>query len=192
MVIPRQCGKTQSMLAILNWTYMFGTTNSEFSFVNKAQKDSNDNLARFKAQKELLPLYLQQKYTIVDGQLKANQGTNNITEIKNPINGNRVVCKASAKTEEGAENIGRGNTAPIQFFDEVEFTSHIGLIMKASGPALTYKRHISVMIYANSLNCWKLLSYKTISSQLSGSTTSRKTYTQVSGNGEYPNIRIVI
>ena len=158
LVIPRQCGKTQSVIAILNWTYMFGTTNSNFSFVNKAQKDSNENLERFKAQKELLPLYLQQKYLIIDGELKANQGINNITEIKNPMNGNRIVCKASAKTEEGAENIGRGNTAPIQFFDEVEFTAHIGLIMKASGPALTLnKRHILVIVYENLSNCWELL-----------------------------------
>ena len=76
--------------------------------------------------------------------------------MQNDINGNRVVTKPSARTLESAENVGRGNTSPIQLFDEVEFTSFIGVIMKASGPALTYKRHISVMVYANSLNCWKL------------------------------------
>ena len=156
LVIPRQCGKTQSMLCILNWTYMFGTTNSEFSFVNKSQKDADENLARFKAQKDLLPLYLQQKYVFIDGELKQNKGIDNTRTIQNPLNKNRVVTKPSARTMESAENVGRGNTSPIQLFDEVEFTSYIGVIMKASGPALTYERHISVMVYANSLNCWKI------------------------------------
>ena len=134
-VIPRQCGKTQSMLAILLWTYLFGTTNSEFTFMNKSQKDANENLSRLKAQKELLPFYLQQKYQIENGEIKEAKGTDNVQTIHNALNNNRIVTKPSAKTIESAENVGRGTTSPIQFFDEVEFTSHIGYIIGASGPA---------------------------------------------------------
>ena len=135
MVIPRQCGKTQSEIAILAWVYLFGTTNSEIAFINKTQKDANDNLTRLKQQKDLLPLYLQQKFKLVNGELKANQGKDNVQTIENALNMNRIVTKPSAKTVEAAENIGRGNTSPIQFYDEVEFTTHIGYILKAAGPA---------------------------------------------------------
>ena len=135
LVIPRQCGKTQSEVATLNWAYLFGTTNSEIAFINKTQKDANDNLTRLKQQKDLLPLYLQQRYKLVNGELKANQGKDNVQTIENALNMNRIVTKPSAKTIESAENIGRGNTSPIQFYDEVEFTTHIGYKLKAAGPA---------------------------------------------------------
>ena len=135
LVIPRQCGKTQSMISIFLWTYIFGTTNSVITFNNKSQGDANDNLARLKAQRDLLPVYLQQKFQFNDGESKTAKGTDNVQRITNPINNNVIVTKPSAKTIEAAENIGRGNTSPIQFYDEVEFASHIGYILAASGPA---------------------------------------------------------
>lgn len=134
-VIPRQCGKTQSMISILTWTYLFGTTNSEMSFLNKSQKDANLNLQRLKDQKALLPLYMQQNYQVIDGELKLSKGTDNVQTIQNAINGNRIVTKPSARTADSAENIGRGNTSPIQFFDEVEFSQYISRIISSSGPA---------------------------------------------------------
>lgn len=148
MVIPRQTGKTQSVLALLDWAYLFGTTNSQMAFNNKSQKDANENLSRLKDQKELLPLYLQQKYQIIDGQLKPTKGTDNIQTIRNAINGNSIVTKPSAKTIEAAENVGRGNTSPIQFFDEVEFSTHIGYIIKASGPAFVQAKKNAEMNHA--------------------------------------------
>ena len=46
-----------------------------------------------------------------------------------------AIPKPKAATLAKAENIGRGNTSPIQYFDEVEFTSYVGIISKAAGPA---------------------------------------------------------
>ena len=135
MVIPRQCGKTQSILAILLWTYLFGTSNSEMSFVNKRQEDANMNLNRMKLQRGLLPEYMQQRYQFVDGEVKEAKGRDNIQTISNPLNQNRVVTKGKGTSREVAEGIGRGNTSEIQFYDEVEFTSYIGVIAKAAGPA---------------------------------------------------------
>lgn len=135
LVIPRQTGKTQSLIAILLWTYIFGTTNSEMAFLNKSQGDANNNLARLKAQKELLPRYMQQNYVYSDGEFKSNKGKDNVQTIQNPLNGNKIVTKPSARTKESAENIGRGNTSPIQFFDEVEFTPFVSRIISSSGPA---------------------------------------------------------
>lgn len=135
MLIPRQCGKTQSVISILTWTYLFGTSNSEMSFFNKSQGDANLNLSRLKDQKALLPLYMQQNYQVVDGELKSSKGIDNVQTIRNDINGNRIVTKPSARTPEAAENIGRGTTSPIQFFDEVEFSKYIARIIASSGPA---------------------------------------------------------
>ena len=78
---------------------------------------------------------MQQTFTFEDGEPKSNRGKDNVKTIQNPLNGNKIVAKPSARTKESAENIGRGNTSPIQYFDEVEFTSHIGYIIGASGPA---------------------------------------------------------
>lgn len=138
LVIPRQCFKTHSMLAMLNWAYLFGTSNSVFNFSNKTQKDSDDNLRKMKDQKDVLPIYMQQKYNIETndmGEIKQVTGINNVRTMVNPLNGNRVDSKPSATTEEKADGIGRGNSAPIQFYDEVEFTSYMGTIIKAAGPA---------------------------------------------------------
>ena len=53
------------------------------------------------------------------GELKQTTGINNVRTMVNPLNGNRVDSKPSATTEEKADGIGRGNSAPIQFYDEV-------------------------------------------------------------------------
>lgn len=138
LVIPRQCFKTHSMLAIMNWAYLFGTSNSVFNFSNKTQADSDDNLRKMKDQKDVLPIYMQQKFNIrydESGEMKQVTGTDNVRTLVNPINGNRISSKPSATTEAKADGIGRGNSAPIQFYDEVEFTNYMGTIIKAAGPA---------------------------------------------------------
>ena len=138
LVIPRQCFKTHSMLACLNWAYIFGTSNSVFNFSNKSQKDSDDNLRKMKEQKDVLPIYMQHRYGIeIDesGDFKQVKGLDNVRTMTYPVNGNRIDSKPSAATEEKADGIGRGNSAPIQFYDEVEFTKYIGTIIMAAGPA---------------------------------------------------------
>jgi PHIKZ025 len=138
LVIPRQCFKTHSMLACLNWAYIFGTSNSVFNFSNKSQKDSDDNLRKMKEQKDVLPIYMQHRYGIEldeSGDFKQVKGLDNVRTMTNPVNGNRIDSKPSAATEEKADGIGRGNSAPIQFYDEVEFTKYIGTIIMAAGPA---------------------------------------------------------
>ena len=135
-VIPRQCGKTQSVVAILLWTYLFGTSNSEMSFINKDQEAANGNLKRMKEQRSLLPEYMQQKYQFIDGEVKQSKGTDAIQKIENPINGNRVVTKPKAATLAKAENIGRGNTSPIQYFDEGAVLSGVGEIAHAERTAV--------------------------------------------------------
>ena len=138
--MPRQCYKTHTVLSVLDWAYLFGTSNSQFNFSNKSQTDADDNLKKLKSQKECLPIFMQQKFRFVEdsinpGELKLEKGTDNIRTIKNPITKNTIVSKPSARTLANADNLGRGNSAPIQYYDEVEFTDYIGTILKASGPA---------------------------------------------------------
>lgn len=141
LVVPRQCYKTMSLLAMENWAYLFGTSNSLFNFVSKTQKDCDDNLMKLKDQKDSLPLFMQQKYTYdygsytISGEIKKITGTNNVRCITNPVTKNRIDSKPSALNEAAADALGRGNSAPMQFYDEVEFTPFIGTILKASGPA---------------------------------------------------------
>ncbi|NNV04690.1 hypothetical protein, partial [Brevibacillus sp. MCWH] len=134
LVIPRQKGKTQSTIAILDWAFLFGTTNSEFMFINKSQTDANNNLDRLKQQRDLLPPYMRMKEVILEDG-KVEKGKDNVMSLTNPVNNNKIVAKPSARSIESAEGIGRGCTQPIQYYDEVEFTPFIKTIIEAAGPA---------------------------------------------------------
>lgn len=109
LVIPRQKGKTQSTIAILDWAFLFGTTNSEFMFINKRQADANNNLMRLKEQRALLPKFLQMTSGF-DEEGKEIKGQDNVQSIKNPQTGNSIVTKPSARSVEAAEGIGRGKS----------------------------------------------------------------------------------
>ena len=135
-VIPRQVGKTQSALSILDWSFLYGTTNSEMMFLNIDAEKSRGNLARLKDQRELLPPYLQMKVAYDDNG-KEITGTNNVTKLSNASNKNSIVVRGGAQSVEKAESVGRGSTQPIQYIDEFEFIPHIKTIMGAAGPAFS-------------------------------------------------------
>lgn len=134
LVLPRQIGKTMSTISSLLWSFIFGTSSSEFMFSNKSAEDANNNLGRLKAQRELLPAYLRST-EIINDEGKIEKGIDNVKSISNPVNQNKIVTKPSAKSVASADNIGRGSTQPIQYFDEVEFSSFIRTIIQAAGPA---------------------------------------------------------
>ncbi len=134
LVIPRQIGKTQSTVAELLWTYLFGSTNSEMMFLNLDQDRSQANLMRLKDQRDLLPKYLQFKIAF-DDEGNEVKGTDNVKSLVNASNGNRIVTKGKATSVESAERVGRGATQPIQYYDEFEFIAFIKTIMEAAGPA---------------------------------------------------------
>ena len=55
---PRQHGKTISAVCYYLWLFNFGTTNSNFMFINKKFDDSKLNLKRLHDMRENLPSYL--------------------------------------------------------------------------------------------------------------------------------------
>ncbi|MDD3172132.1 MAG: hypothetical protein PHF63_00435 [Herbinix sp.] len=133
--IPRQLGKTQSILAVITWAYLFGTTNSEIMLSNKKFEDAKNNLKRVKSQIDVLPPYLQMKNAYNSETGKIEKNSDNIQSVANVINKNKIVTKPSATSVSAAEQIGRGSTQPIQYYDEVEFSSYIKTIVEAAGPA---------------------------------------------------------
>lgn len=134
LVIPRQIGKTQSAIAIIDWAFLFGTTDSEMMFTNMLNERAIENLVRLKDQRDLLPKFMQFKIAY-DDEGREIKVTDNVKKLMNAVNGNSIVTKPSARSVELAERIGRGSTQVIQYYDEVEFTNHIKTIMEAAGPA---------------------------------------------------------
>ena len=139
LTIPRQVGKTQSIIANLTWAYLFGTTNSSFAFFATSQELASENLERLKMQRELLPPYLRLRQDcVIDAILGTKDNEiDNIRKIYNPLNKNTIVTKPKASSKEAAIKLGRGNTLPITYSDETEFTDYIDEIVKASGPAFS-------------------------------------------------------
>ena len=131
LCLPRQQGKTQSALAFQCWMYLFGTSNSQFIFINKDGDNAKTNLKRLQDQIDLLPEYMRCE-SIVEEDGHRAKAKKNATEIRNPVNNNSVIVKSKATSYDAALSIARGLTAPILHFDEPEFTSHIKTIISNS------------------------------------------------------------
>lgn len=132
--IMRQQGKTIGALAIETWSYNFGTSNSDFIFVNKTAEDCQLNLARVKSQIELLPEYLRFKTYIDETTGKITKAAENVKKIKHPVNNNSIRTTSKASNAESAASIGRGMTSPLLYYDETEFTNYIMEIIDNSLP----------------------------------------------------------
>lgn len=131
LCLPRQQGKTVSALAFQAWMYSFGTTNSEFIFVNKDGDNAKTNLRRLDDQIHLLPEFLHFD-SIMDEDGKITKSVNNATKLGHPVNGNTIIIKSKATSYNAALSLARGLTAPVLHFDEPEFTEHIQTIISNS------------------------------------------------------------
>ena len=105
-----------SALAFQTWMYIFGTTNSEFIFVNKDGDNAKTNLRRLNDLIKLLPEYMRCE-SIVTEDGKVEKARQNATRLGNPINGNSIITKSKATSYDSALSIARGLTAPVIHFD---------------------------------------------------------------------------
>ena len=96
--------------------YLFGTTNSQFIFINKDGDNAKQNLKRMLDQIHLLPVYMQCE-SVLEEDGKRVKAKQNATELGNPINGNSVIIKSKATSYDAALSIARGLTAPVQYLD---------------------------------------------------------------------------
>jgi hypothetical protein len=132
--LPRQFGKTTTALARYLWVYNFGTSNSEIMFMHKDHSGSKDNLKTLRSYRDALPSYLQLSSNIgADG--KKLKVPNTIVMMQHPFNNNRITTKPSARTKEAANNLGRGSTIPLQYYDEFAFMPFNEEVLMAAGPA---------------------------------------------------------
>ena len=115
---------------MLTWAYKFGTTNSQFIFVNKDGDQAKANLKRLGDQIRVLPEYMRGN-AVVDENGSLQKGKDNATMISNPINGNSIITKAKATSYESGLSLARGMTAPIESVTQ---------------------------LYSNLFNCWELRS----------------------------------
>lgn len=128
---PRQRGKTQNALAILNYAYHFGTMSSTFLFFNKDQSLAKTNLYRFKSQRDLLPVWLQMR-TVVDDSGHVDKGRESVTIMRNPITKNEIKVMPKALNPDSAMRLGRGETAAWHYYDECDFINHLHTIMDSA------------------------------------------------------------
>ena len=121
LCLPRQQGKTQSVLAVFAWAYSFGTNDSVFIFVNKDGNNAKENLQRMKDQIDALPEYMHFESIMEEddqtGKMKIVKATRNATSMRHPITKNRVIIKSKATSYESALSMARGLSAPFLHFD---------------------------------------------------------------------------
>ena len=129
---PRQCGKTQDALQKINYSYNYGAMAATITMANKDLTLNKMNLARLKAQRDMLPIYLQMKNVFDTETMKFAKETSNVTSMKNPITKNNIILLPTANSEAKADGLGRGYTSSIQFWDEFDWTPYNTKIIDTS------------------------------------------------------------
>lgn len=135
-ILPRQNYKTVSAVCRYLWCFNFGTSNSKIMFMHKAHQGSKDNLKTLKDLRTALPSYLQMDGSI-NGEGRKLKIPDTIVELGHPSNNNRIVTFPSARTRENANNLGRGATMPLQFYDEFAFMPYNQIVYEAAAPAFS-------------------------------------------------------
>lgn len=129
---PRQCGKTQDAIAKINYAYNFGSLAATITLANKDLTLNKMNLARLKAQRDMLPMYLQAKNIFDLATLKILKETSNVTSMRNPVTNNNIILLPTANSEAKADGLGRGYTSSIQLWDEFDWTPYNTKIIDCS------------------------------------------------------------
>ena len=119
---PRQCGKTQDALQKINYAYNFGSMSATILLANKDLGLNKMNLARLKAQRDMLPIWLQAKNIFDVDSRKILKETSNVTSMQNPVTKNKILLLPTANSEAKADGLGRGYSASLQLWDEFDWT----------------------------------------------------------------------
>lgn len=134
--LPRQHGKTTVALIRYLWLYNFGATFTEMMFINKKQEDTKRALEDVRKYRDALPEYLQFKEVRErDGSIARTK--NNATFAENPVNHNKIRTAPGARTKQLANNLGRGCTTAVQYYDEFGWILYNKEIYQAAVPAFS-------------------------------------------------------
>lgn len=129
MVLPRQNGKTTAAAAIVYWFTYHGGHNTEQMLFANSNRNLINNMSRVRNIRENLPLYLQ-----ISDKKNDRDGSEMIT-FKSL--GNKILKQAPKRSEEGADQQGRGFSVPVAWYDEFAFIPHIKTQYQASVLAQT-------------------------------------------------------
>ncbi len=140
---PRQRGKTQNALAIIDYAFHFSAMSSTITFSNKDATNNKLNLYRLKCQRDLLPAYLQMRI-FVDDEGKIIKEGNNVTTMRNPVTANSIQLLPRANSHDSAMTNGRGMTSSIQYYDEFDFMPWNSTILESSAYAYSTARENAI------------------------------------------------
>ena len=129
IMLPRQHGKTMSILAVYLYFMLFGTTNSNILFFNKEFVDSKLNVERVKTLYKILPSYLKKAANKKD--------KNNLTSFGFGDSSNFIRAVSPPTSSEKAAKKGRGETSNLMYLDEFSFISFIRDLYTSAAPAFS-------------------------------------------------------
>jgi hypothetical protein len=132
LIQPRQTGKSVSTDCLMtNVTYM-STDNTTVTMITKDNELRRKNVERLKRIRDLLPKYLV--------NLGRDDADNQI-ELTYKQRNNAYLTAVAQNSQAGADNVGRGLTAPILHNDEGPFCSFINITLPAALAAGTAARN---------------------------------------------------
>lgn len=134
LIQPRQTGKSGSTDCISVNLMYFSMSGGKISLITKDDALRKANIERLKAIRDNLPAWTWQK---------TRDDADNQTELTYNLLGNSYVTAVSQKTESGALNIGRGNTAQVSHTDEPPFCANIDITLPAALAAGTKAREFA-------------------------------------------------
>ena len=132
---PRQTGKTQCATSIINYAFHFGSQSSTIGFGNKDATNNKLNLYRLKCQRDMLPTYLQMRWSMDVSTGKIVKENNNVTTMKNPVTNNNIQLLPRAQSKDAAMTNGRGMTLGMIYLDEFDFIPYNTVTLGSSAPA---------------------------------------------------------
>lgn len=125
-ILPRQTYKTTTTVAMYLRGIYWAWENTESLWFNMNDDKNGDNMERFKNMRSSLPEYL---------QLMSRKDVDNARSIKYLMNGgmyNAISCKAPGHSEESSNKVGRGRSAPVQWWDEAVVIKYLPIQYSAA------------------------------------------------------------
>lgn len=123
LIQPRQTGKSVSTDCLMVWLLFMGTSNSRINMITKDDALRKANVERLKKIRDLIPQYL---------IAKGRSDSDNQFEVTCKKWENTYNTGVAQNSESSANNLGRGQTSPINHIDEGPFINFIGVTLPAA------------------------------------------------------------
>ena len=131
LIQPRQTYKSGSVDSLMVYLLFIAGHKININLITKDSILRQENIERLKSIRDYLPYYFYRDNT---------SDVDNKVALTNHNLLNRYKTAVAQKSAAGANNVGRGMTAPIFHFDEVPFISHIAITLPAALAAGTEAR----------------------------------------------------